>query len=81
MEAVAISTANQAQFCIKMRPLSGNFTAGSVSALRFPLLCGGKSPASTHLARCRSLVTRASVAVEEKTQTKTAVIRIGTRGR
>ncbi|KAL8461953.1 hypothetical protein ACS0TY_032346 [Phlomoides rotata] len=80
MEAVAIATVNQAQFCIKMRPLSGNFTAGSVSALRFSLPCGGKSPASAHFVRGRSSVTRASVAVEEKTETKTAVIRIGTRG-
>lgn len=81
MEAVAIATVNQAHLCMKTRPLSGNFTAGSVSALGFSLPSSGKFSAFTHSVRGRSLVTRASVAVEEKTETKTAVIRIGTRGR
>ncbi|KAK4420590.1 Porphobilinogen deaminase, chloroplastic [Sesamum alatum] len=72
-----MASASQAPCGLKTRPLCSNFTAGSVSALGFSLP-GSKSPAFTQ--RGRVFVTRASVSVEEKTRTKTAVIRIGTRG-
>ncbi|KAL1559861.1 hydroxymethylbilane synthase [Salvia divinorum] len=65
-------TVNPAQ----CRPLSGNFAAGSVSALGF-------SPSTTRkssLARARSWLIRASLAVEQLAESKAAVIRIGTRG-
>ncbi|KAL3643155.1 hypothetical protein CASFOL_013970 [Castilleja foliolosa] len=78
---MAIATVNQAQFCIKTRPFTTNFTAGSVSAVGFCLPSGSKSPAFAHSKTGRGFITLASVApVEEKTQAKTAVIRIGTRG-
>ncbi|XP_073058822.1 porphobilinogen deaminase, chloroplastic-like isoform X2 [Primulina eburnea] len=74
---IAISTGNLAHFGFCKRPLSSNFTATSVSALAF-VLPGGKCPAFTP--RSRICITKASVAVEDKVQTRTALIRIGTRG-
>ncbi|XP_075482402.1 porphobilinogen deaminase, chloroplastic-like isoform X2 [Primulina tabacum] len=74
---IAISTGNLAHFGFCKRPLSGNFTGTSVSALGF-VLPGGKCPAFTP--RSRICITKASVAVEDKVQTRTALIRIGTRG-
>ncbi|KAL0443171.1 UNVERIFIED_CONTAM: Porphobilinogen deaminase, chloroplastic [Sesamum latifolium] len=73
----ATPTVNQAHFRINTRPLSSNFTAASVSALGFSSPSSSNSSASS---RGSSFVTRASVAVEEKTETKAALIRIGTRG-
>ncbi|KAH6777126.1 hydroxymethylbilane synthase [Perilla frutescens var. hirtella] len=66
--AVAVATVNPAQF----RPLSANFAAGSVSAFGFSR--------RSSVARGRTLLTTASVAIEQQAQTKAAVIRIGTRG-
>lgn len=74
----AIATVSQATFGVNTRSLSSNFTAGSVSALGFSSPAN-KSPIFTQ--RGRLSTARASVAVEEKTETKAAVIRIGTRGR
>ncbi|KAL2456372.1 Porphobilinogen deaminase [Abeliophyllum distichum] len=73
MEIVA--TVNQGPYPVNTRPFAGNFTNRSVSALglSLPRL---KSPVCNQ--RGRNSVTRASIAVEQKTQT--AVIRIGTRG-
>ncbi|KAL0306131.1 UNVERIFIED_CONTAM: Porphobilinogen deaminase, chloroplastic [Sesamum radiatum] len=68
----AMPTVNQAHFRI-----NSNLTAASVSALGFSSPNSGNSSASS---RGSSFVTRASVAVEEKTQTEAALIRIGTRG-
>ncbi|KAK4484907.1 hypothetical protein RD792_007508 [Penstemon davidsonii] len=74
----AIATVNRTPFSINnSRVLSSNFTTGSVSALGFSLP-NSKSPSFNQ--RSRVYVTRASIAVEEKTETKAAVIRIGTRG-
>ncbi|KAL0320964.1 UNVERIFIED_CONTAM: Porphobilinogen deaminase, chloroplastic [Sesamum radiatum] len=73
----AMASASQAPRGRKTRPLCSNFTAASVSALGCSLPAS-KSPAFTR--RGRVFVARASVSVEEKTRTKTAVIRIGTRG-
>lgn len=75
---MATATANPAHFCVRKFPLSGNLCGGSVSALLFSPVSSSKSPAFN---RSGIFVTRASVAVEETTQTKAAVIRIGTRGR
>ncbi|KAL0399004.1 UNVERIFIED_CONTAM: Porphobilinogen deaminase, chloroplastic, partial [Sesamum radiatum] len=75
---IATPAVNQAHFRINTRHLSSNFTAASVSALGFSSPSSSNSSASSH---GRSFVTRASVAVEEKTETKAALIRIGTRGR
>ncbi|KAL7130628.1 hypothetical protein ABFS83_13G147500 [Erythranthe nasuta] len=69
MEKMAIATVNQA-----------HFTAASISPLRFSLPSIGKSPSLNRSVRGASFSVRASVAVEEKTLTKAAVIRIGTRG-
>ncbi|KAL0363021.1 UNVERIFIED_CONTAM: Porphobilinogen deaminase, chloroplastic [Sesamum calycinum] len=69
----AMPTVNQAHFRI-----NSNLTAASVSALGFSSPNSGNSSASS---RGSSFVTRASVAVEEKTETEAALIRIGTRGR
>ncbi|GER52762.1 porphobilinogen deaminase [Striga asiatica] len=78
---MAIATVNQVHFAPYTRPLATNFTAGSVSALGFAMPAGTKSQALTRSKRGRRFITLASVApVEEKTETKTAVIRIGTRG-
>ncbi|KAG6416349.1 hypothetical protein SASPL_123777 [Salvia splendens] len=58
------------------RPLSANFAACSVSALAFsPAITRKSSPA-----RARTWLIRASLAVEQLTESKAAVIRIGTRG-
>ncbi|KAL0353419.1 UNVERIFIED_CONTAM: Porphobilinogen deaminase, chloroplastic [Sesamum angustifolium] len=65
-------TVNQAHFRI-----NSNLTAASVSALGFSSPNSGNSSASS---RGSSFVARASVAVEEKTETEAALIRIGTRG-
>ncbi|KAL0310868.1 UNVERIFIED_CONTAM: Porphobilinogen deaminase, chloroplastic [Sesamum angustifolium] len=73
----AMASASQAPCGLKTRPLCSNFTAASVSALGCSLPVS-KSPAFTR--RGRVFVTRASISLEEKTRTKTAVIRIGTRG-
>ncbi|KAL3820929.1 hypothetical protein ACJIZ3_006834 [Penstemon smallii] len=73
----AIAAVNRTPFSINSITLSSNFATGSVSALGFSLP-NKKSP-SFHQ-RSRIFVTRASVAVEEKAETKAAVIRIGTRG-
>lgn len=80
METIATTSLNQISFCSNTRrQFTSNFCNGSVSALgsSFPWLN------SSNPNRRRSVfVTRASVAVELKQQqTKTAVIRIGTRGR
>ncbi|GER33881.1 porphobilinogen deaminase, partial [Striga asiatica] len=78
---MAMATVNQVHFPSNARPITSNFMAGSVSALGFALLGTCKCPALTDSKRGRSCVTFASVApVEENTETKTAVIRIGTRG-
>ncbi|XP_042010875.1 porphobilinogen deaminase, chloroplastic-like [Salvia splendens] len=71
MEAAsgAFTTVNPAQ----CRHLSANF---SVSALEFSPSTGRKSS----LARARTWLIRASLAVEQQAETKAAVIRIGTRG-
>ncbi|XP_073303440.1 porphobilinogen deaminase, chloroplastic-like isoform X2 [Primulina huaijiensis] len=74
---IAISTGNLAPFGFCTRPLSSNFTGSSVSALGF-VLPGGKRPAFTP--RVRFCITKASVAVEDMVETRTALIRIGTRG-
>ncbi|XP_057961112.1 porphobilinogen deaminase, chloroplastic [Malania oleifera] len=60
-----------------LRPSPANLCPGSVSApvLSLPKL---KSPALSR--RRKSLVTRASVAVQQQKQTKVSLIRIGTRG-
>ncbi|KAG8365230.1 hypothetical protein BUALT_Bualt18G0082700 [Buddleja alternifolia] len=74
----AIASLSQAPLSFKSTPFFSNFTAAaSVSPLGFSLP-RSKFPFFTQ--RGRVFVTRASVAAEEKTQTKTAVIRIGTRG-
>ncbi|XP_042007672.1 porphobilinogen deaminase, chloroplastic-like [Salvia splendens] len=70
--AGALPTVNPAQ----CRHLSANFAAGSVSALEFSPSTGRKSS----LARARTWLIRASLAVEQQAETKAAVIRIGTRG-
>lgn len=70
---------NQLPFLTITRPFTSNFSNRSVSALAFTLSCH-KSSAPNQ--RRKILVTRSSIAVEQQqTQTKTAVIRIGTRGR
>lgn len=71
-------TVIQAHFRINTSPLSSNLTSASVSALGFSSPSTSNSSASS---RGRSFVTRVLVAVEEKTETKAALIRIGTRGR
>ncbi|CAA0842146.1 Porphobilinogen deaminase- chloroplastic [Striga hermonthica] len=78
---MTIATVNQVHFAPYTRPLATNFTAGSVSALGFAMPAGTKSQALTRSKRGRRFISLASVApFEEKTVTKTAVIRIGTRG-
>ncbi|THF99208.1 hypothetical protein TEA_019887 [Camellia sinensis var. sinensis] len=65
---------NQSLFPANIGTLSGNLSTCSVSPLGFSL----PSPAANR--RRKLMVTRASVAVEQETQTKVALIRIGTRG-
>ncbi|CAL5405130.1 unnamed protein product [Camellia sinensis] len=66
---------NQSLFPANIGTLSGNLSTCSVSPLGFSL----PSPAANR--RRKLMVTRASVAVEQETRTKVALIRIGTRGR
>ncbi|KAL6998967.1 hydroxymethylbilane synthase [Sarracenia purpurea var. burkii] len=76
MEAVA--SLNQALFPANVPTLSGNFsTASSVSALGFSLP-SLRTPLNKR--RSKLMVSRASIAVEQQSQTKLALIRIGTRG-
>ncbi|GMP64769.1 hypothetical protein CsSME_00025890 [Camellia sinensis var. sinensis] len=65
---------NQSLFPANIGTLSGNLSTCSVSPLGFSL----PSPATNR--RRKLMVTRASVAVEQETRTKVALIRIGTRG-
>ncbi|KAF5948970.1 hypothetical protein HYC85_014927 [Camellia sinensis] len=65
---------NQSLFPANIGTLSGNLSTCSVSPLGFSL----PSPAANR--RRKLMVTRASVAVEQETRTKVALIRIGTRG-
>ncbi|KZV15616.1 porphobilinogen deaminase, chloroplastic-like [Dorcoceras hygrometricum] len=74
---IAMSTGNLPPFGSFTRPLSSNFSGSLVQALGF-VLAGGKCPALTP--RSRICITKASFAVEDKVETKTALIRIGTRG-
>lgn len=76
METMA--SLNQAVFPGNKRALTSNFSIGSVSAIGFSLPSSRKCAASSH--RRENLVVKASVAVEQQTQTKVALIRIGTRG-
>ncbi|KAL3503726.1 hypothetical protein ACH5RR_038175 [Cinchona calisaya] len=81
METISISSIcslNQLPF-LRPPPFSSNFSNGSVSALGCTLPFH-KSSCFPNQPR-KILVTRSSIAVEQQqTQTKTAVIRIGTRG-
>ncbi|KAF8390920.1 hypothetical protein HHK36_023219 [Tetracentron sinense] len=70
---------NQSIFSINLRPNLANMHHGSISALGFPLPPCLKTPSLNHGRKL--MVTRAAVAVEQKTQTKVSLIRIGTRGR
>ncbi|XP_027061577.1 porphobilinogen deaminase, chloroplastic [Coffea arabica] len=81
METVSTCTLNQHPFLTSNpRPFASNFAyASSVSALGFTLPSSHKTSAPPNQRR-KTLVTSSSIAVEHHTQTKTAVIRIGTRG-
>ncbi|KAK9275248.1 hypothetical protein L1049_022510 [Liquidambar formosana] len=68
---------NQTFFPVNIRSAPVNFCTGSVSALGFSLPCL-KNPATNHGRKL--IVTRASIAVEQQTQTKVSLVRIGTRG-
>ncbi|PIN11001.1 Porphobilinogen deaminase [Handroanthus impetiginosus] len=73
----AIASVSQSPFGLKTRPICSYLTSGSVSALGFSLP-GSKCPIFAR--RGQVLIAKASVSVEQKTETRTAVIRIGTRG-
>ncbi|KAI5665688.1 hypothetical protein M9H77_15541 [Catharanthus roseus] len=79
MEAAVISM-NQIPLLnpCKRSPFTSNFVNGSVSAIVGSSLPWLKTSVPN---RCRKIfITKSSIAVEQQTKTKTAVIRIGTRG-
>ncbi|XAR56891.1 Hydroxymethylbilane synthase [Bertholletia excelsa] len=68
---------NQAFFPPNIPNVKSNFVTGSVSAVGFSLPALRTQPSTR---RSKLVVTRASIAVEQQTQTKVALLRIGTRG-
>ncbi|XP_042498423.1 porphobilinogen deaminase, chloroplastic [Macadamia integrifolia] len=62
---------------LKPPPFPAKMSSGYVSAVGFPMSCL-KSPCANQSRRI--MVTRAAIALEQETQTKVSLLRIGTRG-